>query len=126
MPVVHEFSIAQAMASQVQAHAPAGARVREVEVRIGALRGLEPEALAMSWEAVTFGTPLAGAVLKLDMRPWTINCSSCGREWTSPVPFVTCSCGNEMPTPQGGDELDLMAISIDEDEDEDEAGEAHG
>lgn len=133
MPLVHEFSIAQAMASQVQAHAPARARVREVEVRIGALRGLEPEALAVSWEAVTFGTPLAGAVLKLDMRPWTITCPSCGREWTSPVPFVTCRCGNETPSPHGGDELDLLAISVDEEgeageagEDEDVAGEAQG
>jgi hydrogenase nickel incorporation protein HypA/HybF len=116
MALVHEFSIAQAMAAQVQAHAPARARIREVEVRIGALRGLEPEALEMSWEAVTFGTSMAGAVLKLDLLPWTVRCSDCGREWTSPVPFVTCTCGNETPSPVGTDELDLMAITFDEDE----------
>ena len=116
MPAMHEFSIAEALASQVLAHAPARARVREVEVRIGALRGIEPDALRMAWDAVTFGTPMAGATLALDMLPWSVRCSNCGREWTSPVPFVSCSCGNETPAPLGGDELDLMAITVDEDE----------
>ena len=118
MLVVHEFSIAEGLASQVLANAPAGSRVREVEIRIGALRELEPEALLMSLDSVTFGTPLAGAVLRIDQRPWSIRCSECGREWTSPVPFVSCECGNETPIPTGGDDLDLVAITIDEDEPE--------
>ena len=116
MAAVHEFSIAEALAEQVLAHAPAGARVREVELRIGALRGLEPEALRMCWDSVTFGTPLAGSVLNMELLPWSITCSSCGRTWTSPVPFVSCECGNATPTPQGSDELDLIALDVDEEE----------
>jgi hydrogenase nickel incorporation protein HypA/HybF len=116
MAIVHEFSIAEALADQVLAHAPEGARVREVEVRIGALRGIEPDALRMGWDCVTFGTPLAEAGLTIDLRPWSIECSSCGRAWTSSVPFVSCECGNETPTPHGTDELDLVAISVDEEE----------
>lgn len=113
---VHEFSIAEALADQVLVNAPAGARVSEVEMRIGALRGIEPEALRMSWDSVTFGTPLAGAVLQIDQRPWSIRCSECGREWTSPVPFVSCVCGNTTPEPSGSDELDLVAITYEEEE----------
>jgi len=116
MPVVHEFSIAEALATQVLAHAPAGARVRGVEIRIGALRGLEPDALKMCWDAVTFGTPLAGATLQVDLRPWSMKCTACDREWTSAVPFVSCECGNPTPIPGGSDELDLIAISVDEQE----------
>ena len=116
MASVHEFSIAEALAAQVLSHAPAGARVREVEIRIGALRGLEPDALRMCWDSVTFGTPLAGTGLTVDLRPWSIECSSCGRAWTSSVPFVSCECGNRTPTPLGSDELDLVAISVDEEE----------
>jgi hydrogenase nickel incorporation protein HypA/HybF len=116
MAVVHEFSIAEALATQVTSHAPAGARVRDVEVRIGAIRGVEPEALRMGWDSVTFGTPLAGASLTIDLRPWSIECSSCGRAWTSSVPFVSCECGNETPMPHGTDELDLVAISVEQDE----------
>jgi hydrogenase nickel incorporation protein HypA/HybF len=113
---VHEFSIAEALLTQVLRHAPAGSRVREVEVRVGALRGIEPEALQMSWDAVTHDSAIAGCILKLDLRPWTITCPACGRSWTSPAPFVHCSCGNPSPAPQGGDELDLVSMTVDEEE----------
>jgi len=118
MPVVHEFSIAEAIASQVLAYAPVGRRLRGVEIRVGALRGLDSEALQMAWEAVTFGTPMAGSALKVDQRPWSITCSDCGREWTSQVPFVSCTCGNQVPSPSGGDELDLLAVTVDEEDGE--------
>ncbi len=81
---------------------------------MGALRGIEPEALRLCWDAVTFETPMEGSVLEVESMPWTITCGSCGRTWTSPVPFVSCACGDEGPIPSGGDELDLMAITVDE------------
>jgi hydrogenase nickel incorporation protein HypA/HybF len=113
---VHEFSIAEALLAQVLKHAPAGACVSDVEIRVGALRGLEPEALQMSWQAVTLGSAIEGALLTVDRLPWTITCSECGRSWESPVPFVSCECGNATPSPVGGDELDLISMTIDEDE----------
>ncbi len=113
---MHEFSIAQALASQVGKHAPAGARVTEVEIVVGALRGIEPEALQLGWQAVTMGTPMAGSTLRIDQKPWAIHCGSCGRSFESSVPFVTCKCGNETPEPQGTDELDLVAITVEEEE----------
>ncbi len=114
---VHEFSIAEALAAQVQRHAPPSGRVREVEICVGALRGLEPDALRMCWEAVTHGTSIDGAILQVDLRPWTITCSSCGRTWTSPVPFVACACGDPAPRPTAGDELDLVALTVEAEED---------
>lgn len=113
---MHEFSIAEAILGQVRRHAPEDALVRDVSIRVGALRGLEPEALQMSWTAVTAGTPLDGATLTIDQRPWTITCSNCGRTWTSPAPFVDCACGNTTPSPTGGDELELVSITVDQEE----------
>lgn len=113
---MHEFSIAEALMAQVVRHVPAGARVKEVAIRVGALRGIEPEALQMSWEAVTHGTAIAGSTLTMDQLPWTITCSNCGRSWSSPKPFVDCSCGNVAPIPTGSDELDLVSITVDEEE----------
>ena len=113
---MHEFSIADAIATQVARHARPGARVRDVEIVAGALRGIEPEALLMSWQAVTFETPLEGCTLTIEQKPWTIACGNCGRTWASPVPFVTCECGNDVPEPHGTDELDLVALTIEEDE----------
>jgi hydrogenase nickel incorporation protein HypA/HybF len=113
---VHELSIAEALAAQVMRYTPAGARVREVEIKVGALRGLEPESLTMCWQAVTMDTPIAGATLSVDLRPWAIDCPDCGRSWTSPVPFVDCECGNLTPIPVGGDELDLVSVTVDEED----------
>ena len=117
---MHEFSIAEALAGQVLRHAPASARIREVEIRVGVLRGLEPEAMAMSWEAVTMETPLAGSKLVMDLRPWQIACAQCGRAWTSATPYGPCECGNDSPTPTGGDELDLISMTVEEDDGEPE------
>jgi hydrogenase nickel incorporation protein HypA/HybF len=113
---VHEFSIAEALAGQVLKYGPAGAHIAGVDIKVGALRGLEPEALQMSWQAVTLGTPLDGAVLTIDQLPWTITCSVCGSVWESPVPFVSCECGNETPAPTGGDELDIVSLTVDEED----------
>ena len=72
----------------------------------------------MCWEAVTIGTPIADSVLRVDLRPWSIHCPSCGRTWTSPVPFVTCACGEaRRRCRSGGDELDLVSLTVDEEED---------
>ena len=116
MPGVHEFSIAQALAEQVRRHAPQGTRVRAVNIRVGALRGLEPESLRMCWHAVTIGTSIANSELVVDQRPWSIRCPTCQRTWDSPVPFVSCTCGEAQTLPQGGDELDLVSLTVDAEE----------
>ncbi|HYO44630.1 MAG TPA: hydrogenase maturation nickel metallochaperone HypA [Candidatus Limnocylindrales bacterium] len=112
---MHEFSIADALAGQVERHAPPG-RVVSVDLRVGPLRGLEPEAMRMAWDAVAHGTRMAGARLVIDSLPWTLACTACDRQWTSPEAFVTCACGNEAPVPSGGDELDLMSITVEPEE----------
>lgn len=126
MLVVHEFSIAEALATQILRRAPAGRRVREVEIRVGALRGLEPDAMEMCWDAVTHETALAGSVLVMDMRPWTLSCPACGRVWESPIPFAECSCGESSPRPTAGDELDLISMTVDDDDDAADATAAGG
>ena len=113
---MHEFSIADALAAQVRRHAPPTGRVSEVEIRVGALRGIEPDALRMCWDAVTYGSELAGSLLLVDARPWTITCPSCRNRWESDVPFVVCACGNAEPEPAAGDELDLVSLTIEEEQ----------
>ncbi len=90
--------------------------MRSVNIRIGALRGLEPESLAICWQAVTIGTPIEGSALHVDQRPWSIHCPTCDRTWDSPAPFVACACGEAAPAPRGGDELDLVSLTVDEEE----------
>lgn len=115
---MHELSIATSIAEQVARHVPSRAVVRTVEIRVGALRGLEPTSLELCWQAVTLGSPLEGAELVVDQLPWSVACPTCGRTWPSPVPFVGCACGETSPFPTGTDELDLVGITV---EDEEEA-----
>jgi hydrogenase nickel incorporation protein HypA/HybF len=118
---VHELSIAASIADQVGRHAPALGRVRAVEIRVGALRGLETTSLELCWQAVTHGSALAGSQLVVDQLPWSLACPTCGRTWSSAVPFVSCSCGEPAPHPTGSDELDLVALSVEDADEEDEA-----
>lgn len=110
---MHELAIAEAIAGRVGRLTPPG-RVVSVEVRVGPMRGIEPAALRMCWDAVTRQTPLDGAALEVEALPWSIACDACGRSWTSGVPFVSCACGSDDPRPRGGDDLDLVAVIIEE------------
>ncbi len=113
---MHEFSIAEALAASVRLHAPPGSLVREVELRVGPLRGLEPEALSMCWSAVTAASPLEGSVLRVESLPWSIDCPTCGLRFDSPAAFVACPCGETATRPSGTDELDLVALVVDDTE----------
>lgn len=113
---MHELSIAASIAEQVERHVPEQSVVRTVEIRVGALRGLEPTSLELCWQAVTQESRLAGAALVVDQLPWSITCSTCGRTWSSAVPFVACECGDTAPFPTGTDELELVGITIEDEE----------
>lgn len=64
---MHELSIASAVVEQVRRHAPAGTTVRQVRLRIGPLRAIDPEAMALAWRAATIGTPFDASDLRLDV-----------------------------------------------------------
>ena len=116
---MHELSIAEALVERVIAHTPRGGVVRRVRVRVGPMRGIEPESMQWGWKAATLGTECEGAELDLDLLPWQLTCPQCHRQWTSPELYVSCQCGCDTPGPDGGDELDLMSMDV---EVEDKAG----
>ncbi len=111
---MHEFSIAEALLSQVEAHTPAGCVVRSVVVRVGPLQMIEQDAMAMAWNAITSGTRHDGAELELDVRPPHRVCPDCGRDWTGGETIEPCTCGCVRPKWIDGDELTLMSMRVDE------------
>jgi len=113
---MHEFSIAQALLGQVQAHTPAGAALRRVRVRAGAMAAIEPDAMQWAWRAATDGGPYDGAELILDIQPYRLHCDQCGREWDSEELFVTCTCGHARPRSVGDAGLTLLSLDIEEHE----------
>jgi len=108
---MHELSIAEALVQQVRRHAPPGAKVKQVKLRIGPLRGIEEQAMHWAWSAATADSELAGSQLEMEMLPWPLHCNACNRNWAGKDLYELCSCG-QPATLNGGDELDLTALEI--------------
>ncbi|MFF2198242.1 hydrogenase maturation nickel metallochaperone HypA [Streptomyces sp. NPDC058157] len=90
---MHEMSIAMAVVDQVAEAAPAGAArsVSRVELEIGELAGVVPDALAFSFELACTATPLEDAELVTHHVPARARCARCTGEWAVGMPpDLTC------------------------------------
>jgi hydrogenase nickel incorporation protein HypA/HybF len=113
---VHELSIADAVYGIVERHA-AGRRVTQVELRVGHLRQVVPDALTFAWELVTEGTCAAGAELAIEQVPAAVRCTRCAAEATLDAFPAHCrACGTLDVEVTGGDELLVDSLEIEEDE----------
>ena len=98
---MHELSIAEAVVGIVEAHAGAR-RVARVELKVGHLRQVVPDALAFAFELVTAGTAAEGAELVIEHVPAVGRCRDCGTEAElAAFPLLCPACG--------GFDLDLLA-----------------
>ncbi len=111
---MHELSIADALLEQVRRHSPPGAALQAVRVRVGPMRGIDPEAMQYAWAAATAGAPESAAKLELECLPWALRCPDCGAQFTSADLYAACACGSDTARPVGGDELCLVSIEVDD------------
>ena len=109
---MHEFSIAVAILELAQSHVPAGTTLQSVKVLAGPMRRVDPDAMQFAWQQATLDTASDGATLELQLPPWKLRCPDCRREWESDELYVKCQCGCEMPQPTGGDELQLLWLTV--------------
>ena len=109
---MHEMSIAESLRDLTAQTAPVGAVVLAVRIRVGPMRGIEPEAMNLAWRALATDGFQRHARLELEMLPWQLECAACGRRWTSDNPIDDCSCGSDRAYPVGGNELLLMSIDV--------------
>lgn len=113
---MHEASLAQILIEQIHTELTRRGitgRVHSVEVSVGALAGVVPEALSFAFEALTAATSLAGAQLVIREVPAICSCRSCGEKTTlSDLAWVCPHCGSEDIRLEGGRDLRLEAIEI--------------
>lgn len=116
---MHELSIALSLVQLAQdAALQAGAvQVKRVQIEVGAMSGVVPEALELSFTIATRETLLEGAELKITCVPVVIFCALCGQEGepTSSVSICCPSCGTPSGDIRRGQELDLVSLEIVED-----------
>ena len=111
---MHELSIAIGIVEAVTAEAEArglGA-ISRVHVRVGALAGVEREALEFSFAPASEGTAAAGATLVIEEVPILVACASCGsKKQPKSLQELACpGCGSTAVEVVQGRELELCAF----------------
>lgn len=113
---MHELSIAHSLVEQAsEAAARAGAeRVLEVRLRVGALAGIEPEALLFCYDLSVRGTLLEGSRLVMLSLPMVLHCPTCDTEVEQPdVRRFSCPrCGTATGDLRQGRELELESLEV--------------
>jgi hydrogenase nickel incorporation protein HypA/HybF len=109
---MHELSLADAVLTIVRDHAH-GRRVTAVDVKVGRLRQVVPDALEFAFELLAAGTNVEGATLELEHVPVRVQCGACDVESEQDgFPFACTSCGDLAVDVVAGDELRVESIEL--------------
>ena len=111
---MHEMSITQGIIDICEKHA-AGRRVLSLDVEIGDLSGVVPDAIEFCFEACSRGTILEGAHLNIIRIQGKGHCRECGAKTPLATIFGTCDrCGGYLVTIESGEEMRVKEIEVDE------------
>jgi len=114
---MHELSIANSVLEAVQtelARRPGAAPVK-VGVRVGELSGIEPNALAFSFEALVSDSEWPALKLEIEIVPREHRCDGCGTVFrVVDYDFACPSCGGSHTQCVAGDELELLYLEVEE------------
>jgi hydrogenase nickel incorporation protein HypA/HybF len=116
---MHEMGIANSILEGVgkELHRRPGSRAVKVGVRIGALAGVDPDALSFAFEALTLDTTFAGLELDVEYIAPRSRCRECSREFEVRNFELLCpSCGSLSTERTSGDELEFTYLEIEESE----------
>ena len=93
---MHELSIVQSIvdiaSEEVKKHNAVA--VELIELQIGKLSGIEPEALDFAWEVAVKGTVLEKAERKINYVQGLAICLDCGLEFIIDEPYDNCPVAN--------------------------------
>jgi hydrogenase nickel incorporation protein HypA/HybF len=104
---MHELSIADAILRIADTHA-GGRRIESVEVRIGRLRQVVPDALRFAFELLA-----PGVALEIEEVPAAGVCRTCGAQSELPgFPLACAACGSLDVELVRGEELLVDALTM--------------
>ncbi|MDQ3740581.1 MAG: hydrogenase maturation nickel metallochaperone HypA [Actinomycetota bacterium] len=111
---MHELSIAEAVVQIVCRHA-GDRRVASVELKVGHLRQVVPDALTFAFGLVAEGTVAEGAALEIEDVPAQGRCRDCGAE-SAPTgfPLLCAHCGSWDLEVLRGEELLVDSLELEE------------
>jgi hydrogenase nickel incorporation protein HypA/HybF len=113
---MHEVGIMQSTleAAEKQARAAGAARIHEIRMRVGRMRGVVPEALEHAFAILREGTMAAAATLSIEHVMAACWCGDCRQEFECPDWFSECpTCGTPSNDLRRGLELELVSMEVD-------------
>lgn len=115
-PVMHEVGIIESTLAVIgrEAAKHGAVRVARVVLRIGAISGVEPEALRFAFTAVTPGSIAEEAELDLELVPARAHCRDCAEDFTIDAGFIfQCPrCSALSGDVRSGRELELARLEF--------------
>ena len=114
---MHELAIAQAILDRAKAASEGngGARVLKIGLRIGAISGVEPDALTFGIEALSRDTPFDGVVLEVEQCKRKQRCVTCAAEFEPEGFRASCpNCRGDESVCIAGKELDVTFFELED------------
>jgi hydrogenase nickel incorporation protein HypA/HybF len=108
---MHELAITESIVAAVTEKMP-DVPVRRVQVLVGRLSGVVPEALSFCFELATEGTTLQGAELEIVSSAGRGRCRECTAEFDTDELIVACPCGSVNVEVLGGRELLIREVEV--------------
>ena len=108
---MHELAITQGIVDTVLERTGT-ARVAKVNIRVGRLSGVLPDALTFCFELVTAGTSLQDAVLEIEQPEGRARCRTCSSNFVLPDLILLCPCGSADVEVLAGRELAIASVEL--------------
>ena len=112
---MHEFGIACSILETVREEAKKRpeSRLLKVGLRIGEISGVEPDALAFSFDSLVAGSDLAPLELVIERAPRRHRCPQCQHEFVVENYKVACpSCAEQRTQCIGGFEMEIAYLEV--------------
>jgi hydrogenase nickel incorporation protein HypA/HybF len=113
---VHELGVANEILDVALSEAGrhAAKKVTSIRLRVGVLRGIEPENLSFLFGHLAHGTPAEGARLEIEEEPIRVLCEACGA-LESRVFVCECPhCKGANVSVSGGESISIVSLDIDD------------
>lgn len=113
---MHELSMAMALVEQMEkvAREQRASAVPKVTVTVGALSGVDPDALRGAFPLAAEDTVAAGAELVIEWVKAAVRCRVCGKTSQPEAPFIYCAgCRSTEVDIETGRELYITSIEVD-------------
>lgn len=108
---MHELSVMRNVIDIAQSHAD-GRRVQRLQLAVGRLSCVMPDALRFCFEAIRAGTVLEQARLEIEPVDGRAECLACHREFEMPLTGARCACGALDFRLLAGEELKIVELEL--------------